>query len=122
MKAAAQQAVAKAGSDEVKLKKAEADLKEIEALSYVKAVSSYRSALEAGLLKIMSKMGISVLGSYHGAQIFEAVGIGPVVIGKCFEGTPSQVGGIGFVEIARESLARHAKVSLKCRRQGTVSR
>jgi glutamate synthase (NADPH/NADH) large chain/glutamate synthase (ferredoxin) len=57
----------------------------------------------------MSKMGISVLGSYHGAQIFEAVGIGDVVIEKCFDRTPSQVGGIGFVEIARESLARHAK-------------
>jgi glutamate synthase (NADPH/NADH) large chain/glutamate synthase (ferredoxin) len=101
MKVAAQQAVVKAGADEAKLKKAQAELKDIESLSFVKAVTNYRSALELGLLKIMSKMGISVLGSYHGAQIFEAVGIGPAVIAKCFEGTPSQVGGIGFVEIAR---------------------
>jgi glutamate synthase domain-containing protein 2/glutamate synthase domain-containing protein 1/glutamate synthase domain-containing protein 3 len=108
LKTAAQQAVAKA-ADEVKLKKAQAELKEVESLGYSNALKNYRSALEAGLLKIMSKMGISVLGSYQSAQIFEAVGIGPAVIDKCFNGTPSHVGGIGFVEIARESIARHAK-------------
>jgi glutamate synthase (NADPH/NADH) large chain/glutamate synthase (ferredoxin) len=57
----------------------------------------------------MSKMGISVLSSYCGAQIFEAIGIGPQVIEQCFWKTPSQVGGIGYVEIARESLTRHEK-------------
>src|SRR4030095_11358101 len=106
---AAQQAVVRAASDEAKLRKAQVELKEADALDYVKALKNYRAALEGGLLKIMSKMGISVLGSYHGAQIFEAVGIGDVVIEKCFDRTPSQVGGIGFFEIARESLARHAK-------------
>jgi glutamate synthase (NADPH/NADH) large chain/glutamate synthase (ferredoxin) len=109
VKVAAQQAVAKAGTDEAKLKKAHADLQEAEALTYAAALKQYRTALESGLLKIMSKMGISVLGSYHGAQIFEAVGLGDAVIAKCFAGTPSQVGGLGFLEIARESLARHAK-------------
>ncbi len=76
---------------------------------YEQAVSNLRKALEEGLLKIMSKMGISVLASYHGAQIFQAIGIGDAVIGKAFAGTPSGVGGVGFVEIARESLARHGK-------------
>ena len=109
MKVAAQQAIAKAGTDENKIKKATADLADLEALKLPKALANYRVALESGLLKIMSKMGISVLGSYHGAQIFEAVGVGDSVIAKCFAGTPSQVGGIGFAEIARESLARHAK-------------
>jgi glutamate synthase (NADPH/NADH) large chain/glutamate synthase (ferredoxin) len=109
MNVAAKQAVAKAGADEVKLKKAQAELKEVEALTFAKALANFRTALESGLLKIMSKMGISVLGSYHGAQIFEAVGIGDAVIGKCFDRTPSQVGGIGFKEIARESLERHRK-------------
>jgi glutamate synthase domain-containing protein 2/glutamate synthase domain-containing protein 1/glutamate synthase domain-containing protein 3 len=98
---------AKAGSDVAKLQKAEAAAHAAEALTFGKALVNYRKALEDGLLKIMSKMGISVLSSYLGAQIFEAIGIGPAVIAKCFDGTPSQVGGIGFVEIARESLTRH---------------
>ena len=72
-------------------------------------LKNYRKAIEEGLLKIMSKMGISVLASYQGAQIFEAIGVGPAVIERCFTGTASQVGGIGFVEIARESLFRHAQ-------------
>jgi glutamate synthase (NADPH/NADH) large chain/glutamate synthase (ferredoxin) len=53
-------------------------------------------------------MGISVLSSYQGAQIFEAVGISTKVIDRCFTGTPSQVEGIGLAEIASEALARHA--------------
>ena len=56
----------------------------------------------------MSKMGISAVASYRGAQIFEAIGIGPEVIDSCFAGTVSQIGGIGFTEIAQEALARHA--------------
>ncbi|MDP9292705.1 MAG: glutamate synthase subunit alpha, partial [Verrucomicrobiota bacterium] len=81
---------------------------EMQELSYPKAVKNYVKALEDGLLKIMSKMGISVLGSYMGAQVFEAIGIGQPMIDKCFTRTVSQVGGIGFVEVARESLMRHA--------------
>jgi glutamate synthase (NADPH/NADH) large chain/glutamate synthase (ferredoxin) len=109
MKTAAQQAVTKAGTDEAKLKKANAELADLEAISVAKAQANYRAALESGLLKIMSKMGISVLGSYHGAQMFEAVGISDQVMAKCFAKTVSQVSGIGLVEIARESLTRHAK-------------
>ncbi len=77
-------------------------------VTYPKALAQYRKAVEAGLLKIMSKMGISVLGSYRGAQIFEAIGISSKVIHDCFFGTPSQVEGIGYEEIAGETLRRHA--------------
>jgi len=70
-------------------------------------MKNYRKALEKGLLKIMSKMGISVLNSYQGAQIFEAVGIGAEVINKSFSGTQSRISGIGFTHIAEESLVRH---------------
>jgi glutamate synthase domain-containing protein 2/glutamate synthase domain-containing protein 1/glutamate synthase domain-containing protein 3 len=80
----------------------------LEGFDYSKALTNFRKALEKGVLKIMSKMGISVLSSYTGAQIFEAVGIGKEVIDFCFTGTPSQIAGIGFAEIAEEALARHA--------------
>jgi glutamate synthase (NADPH/NADH) large chain/glutamate synthase (ferredoxin) len=70
-------------------------------------MSNYRKALEKGLLKIMSKMGISVLNSYQGAQTFEAIGIGADVVDFSFTGVPSQIGGISFAEIAEESLIRH---------------
>ena len=68
---------------------------------------NFRTAAEKGLLKIMSKMGISVLHSYCGAQIFEALGLGSEVIQRAFRGTVSLVGGIGFEEIAEDVLARH---------------
>lgn len=71
------------------------------------AMTNYRKALEKGILKIMSKMGISVLNSYQGAQIFEAVGIGADVIDLCFTGCVSRISGVGFADIAEESLIRH---------------
>ncbi len=67
----------------------------------------YRKAGEKGLLKIMSKMGISVLHSYCGAQIFECLGLGSEVIQRCFRGTESPIGGIGFEELAEDTLQRH---------------
>jgi glutamate synthase domain-containing protein 2/glutamate synthase domain-containing protein 1/glutamate synthase domain-containing protein 3 len=77
------------------------------AKGFAKALLNYRKALEAGILKIMSKMGISVVNSYRGAQIFEAIGISSKLISQCFNGTASQIEGIGFREIAVESLTRH---------------
>src|SRR5437870_1294959 len=71
------------------------------------ARARFRAAAEAGLLKILSKMGISTLSSYCGAQIFEALGLGAEVIDRCFTGTVSTIGGIGFAEIAEDVLARH---------------
>jgi glutamate synthase (NADPH/NADH) large chain/glutamate synthase (ferredoxin) len=76
-------------------------------ISAQKAMANYRKALEKGLLKIMSKMGISVLNSYQGAQTFEAIGIGREVVDFSFSGVSSKIGGIGFAEIAEESIIRH---------------
>ncbi len=76
---------------------------------YSVARENYIKAVDKGLLKIFSKMGISTLRSYHGAQIFEAIGISQTVINKCFVGTPTKIGGVGFEEIAKESALDHAK-------------
>ena len=65
----------------------------------IAAAANYVQAVDKGLLKIMSKMGISTLRSYRSAQIFEAVGLSKEVIGFCFPGTLSRVGGLGFKEI-----------------------
>ncbi|MEA2460394.1 MAG: hypothetical protein QOH90_571, partial [Actinomycetota bacterium] len=69
----------------------------------------FGEALEDGLLKIMSKMGVSTLDSYRGAQIIEAVGLAPEVIDLCFPGVSSAIGGAGFAELAADVLARHAE-------------
>ncbi len=73
-----------------------------------KAAANLTKALGKGVLKIMSKMGVSTVASYTGAQLFEAVGLGPDVIGSCFAGTSSPLGGIGFEQIAAEVSRRHA--------------
>lgn len=70
-------------------------------------IDYYNKAIGKGLLKIMSKIGISTFQSYQGAQIFEALGIDCSVIDECFAGTVSRIKGIGFDEIARECIARH---------------
>ncbi len=74
-----------------------------------KAQENYIQAINKGLLKILSKMGISTLRSYRAAQIFEAIGIHPTVVEKYFEGTVSRIGGIGLEEIAEEVLIPHRK-------------
>jgi glutamate synthase (NADPH/NADH) large chain len=71
------------------------------------ADKNYVKALKKGLLKVMSKMGISTISSYHGAQIFEAVGVAKSVVDAYFTGTSSRLGGVGLDEIAREAVARH---------------
>ncbi|MBR6389608.1 MAG: glutamate synthase large subunit [Opitutales bacterium] len=76
-------------------------------LDGARAVENYISAIKKGLLKIMSKMGISTLRSYRQAQIFEAVGLSADFVKKYFEGTSSRIGGIGILEVAREALARY---------------
>jgi glutamate synthase (NADPH) large chain len=73
------------------------------------AAANVIKALGKGLLKIMSKMGVSTVASYTGAQIFEAIGLGDEVIGECFAGTSSRLGGIGFDVLAGEASARHAR-------------
>jgi glutamate synthase (NADPH/NADH) large chain len=73
------------------------------------ATKHYVKAVGKGLLKIMSKMGISTLSSYQGAQIFEAIGVDHGTIERYFTGTISRLGGVGLSEIAAESRARHAR-------------
>jgi glutamate synthase (NADPH/NADH) large chain len=74
---------------------------------YVKAREYYIKSIDAGLLKILSKMGISTIRSYHGAQIFEALGISDEVIKKHFIGTSSRIGGLGFEELQQEASISH---------------
>jgi glutamate synthase (ferredoxin) len=74
-----------------------------------KARANYKYAIDAGLLKIMAKMGISTLYSYRGAQIFEAIGVSYKVVEECFFGTPSPIGGIDYRQIAEETLRRHVR-------------
>ena len=77
-------------------------------LTYSEAVNRYRKAINKGLLKVMSKMGISTYQSYCGAQIFDAVGLNSEFIERFFTGTHSQIEGIGLDEIALETFNRHA--------------
>ncbi|MGI4813982.1 MAG: glutamate synthase-related protein [Janthinobacterium lividum] len=76
-------------------------------LSPDKAVKNFVKALGKGLLKVMSKMGISTYMSYTGAQIFEAIGLGPSLTSRYFKGTASNVGGIGIFEVAEEAIRLH---------------
>jgi glutamate synthase (ferredoxin) len=71
------------------------------------ALMRYRQAVEEAVLKILSKMGISTTDSYRGAQIFDVIGLSQEVVDRCFTGTHSPVGGIGFTEIAEDVLVRH---------------
>ncbi|MEG2180602.1 MAG: glutamate synthase large subunit [Bacteroidales bacterium] len=77
-------------------------------LDYASAEKNYIKALNKGLLKIMSKMGISTMGSYKGAQLFEAIGISTPIIDKYFTDTPSKIEGIGLEEIFNDIAYFHA--------------
>lgn len=72
-----------------------------------KAVRNLVKALGKGVLKVMSKMGVSTVASYRGAQIFEAIGLSNELIDKYFTGTTSRLGGVGIEVIAQETTARH---------------
>lgn len=73
------------------------------------AVQNYIAAANKGILKIMSKMGIATLDAYHGAQLFECIGIGGETIAHYFTGTPTHIGGIGLSEIAATVLHHHQR-------------
>ncbi len=76
-------------------------------LDFSAALRNYFKAIEKGILKILSKMGISTLQSYRGAQIFECLGLKDEVIQRCFCGTVSRIGGAGFDVLAKEAISRH---------------
>ena len=84
------------------------ETKEIRELEVATALANYKKSVEDGILKIMSKMGISLVSSYRGAQIFEAIGLNEAVLERCFAGTSCKLAGIGFPELAQELLALHA--------------
>ncbi|MCY9782981.1 glutamate synthase large subunit [Nocardiopsis sp. EMB25] len=73
------------------------------------AVANTVKAFGKSVLKIMSKIGVSTVSSYTGAQIFEALGLGPEVIDRCFTGTTSRLGGVGFDVLAEEVAIRHRR-------------
>lgn len=77
-------------------------------LTLAAAQGKYRKAVEDGLLKILSKMGISLLSSYHGGQIFEAIGIGVDLTEMGFYGTASRLGGLSVKELAQEVMSFHS--------------
>jgi glutamate synthase (ferredoxin) len=78
-------------------------------ITHEHAIENYIHALNKGILKVMSKMGISTLQSYCGAQVFEAVGLDRTFIDKYFTRTASRIGGIGLEVVSEEVIKRHAK-------------
>ncbi len=92
----------------------------IKDISYKKAVKGYNKAVVKGIVKVMSKMGISTIKSYRGAQIFEALGINQDVIDTYFTWTDSRIEGIGLDMIAKEAELRHERAYPKVRLNGQV--
>ena len=87
----------------------EENLLKNEALTPEKIIHNYKDAIDHGILKVMSKMGISTLASYKGAQIFEALGIDNSVIDRCFAGTASRIKGVTFEYIAQDAFSMHER-------------
>ena len=81
----------------------------IEGIEPEQAIRNLIYALGKGVLKVMSKMGISTVASYRGAQVFEAVGLDEAFVEKYFNGTATKIGGAGLDVVAKEVAARHAK-------------
>lgn len=80
-------------------------------LTAMEAQKNFKKALEKGVLKILSKMGISLLSCYHGAQIFEIYGLGEEVVDLAFRGSVSRIGGLSLDDIQREAETFWIKVS-----------
>jgi glutamate synthase domain-containing protein 2/glutamate synthase domain-containing protein 1/glutamate synthase domain-containing protein 3 len=78
-----------------------------EGVTFETALKNYKKAINKGLLKVFSKMGISTLQSYRGAQIFEAIGLNKSLVDKYFTGTPSRVEGVGLDVLAEEAKMKH---------------
>ena len=78
-------------------------------IDHAKAVDLYRKAIKKGVVKVMSKMGISTIQSYRGAQIFEAIGLNEGFVTRYFDKTSSRIGGVGLEAIAEETLHHHRR-------------
>ena len=94
--------------------------KEIEKLSRPEVCKRYRKGINKGLFKIISKMGISTIASYRGAQLYEIIGLNETVVDKCFTATTSRISGTGFEELQadQQALADRAWNNRKKREQG----
>ncbi|MDC7126000.1 MAG: glutamate synthase large subunit [Spirochaetales bacterium] len=79
-------------------------------LKFETAAENYINACKTGILKVMSKMGVSTLRSYRGSQLFEAIGLESGFIDKYFTGTASRIGGVGIEKLAADTAERHRKV------------
>ena len=90
---------------------------EVQDIDLEQALANYIKACTKGVLKVMSKMGISALQSYRGAQIFEAVGLDRAFVDTCFTWTASRIGGIGIDTVAEEVIRRHAQAFEDRRRE-----
>ena len=76
-------------------------------VTFESALKSYKKAINKGLLKVFSKMGISTLQSYRGAQCFEAIGLSKTLVDRYFTGTASRIEGVGLDVLAREAKMKH---------------
>ena len=85
------------------------------------AQERYRAAIEAGVLKILSKMGVSTIDSYRGAQLFEVVGLADEVVDVCFTGSSNVVGGLGWRALGEDALAHHMAAFPAGRHVGEVA-
>ena len=83
-------------------------------LTVVDTQKNFKKAIEKGVLKILSKMGISLLSCYHGAQIFEIYGLGPEVVDLAFRGSVSRIGGMTLDDLQREVESQWVKVRRSC--------
>ena len=81
-------------------------------VSMRKCQNNYKKALEKGVLKILSKMGISLLSCYHGAQIFEIYGLGKEVVDFAFKGSVSRIGGMSLADLQKEAESFWIKVRM----------
>ena len=88
----------------------------ITGIDVAKVEENYRKGIGKGLYKIISKMGISTIGSYRGSQLFEAIGLSRDVIDLCFKGTTSRIQGAGFEELEADQIALH-KLAWNARKQ-----
>nr|QUE29152.1 GltB [Erythrotrichia welwitschii] len=93
----------------------------LEKLSILDIQKNYKKAIEAGLLKILSKMGISLLSSYHGAQIFEILGLGSEVIETSFCGTTSQIGGLTLDDLEKEFVGTYLNAFSESKKQKLIN-
>lgn len=93
----------------------------LEKLSIIDVQYNYKKAIEAGLLKILSKMGISLLSSYHGAQIFEILGLGPEIVQTSFCGTTSQIGGLTLEDLEKEIISTYSNAFSESNKQKLIN-